>query len=93
MVVFFFHEKYGNLSSILICLTHCSYLLFHSMIMSEFPGPISEFPGVSIDRFSSENLKSKVYFLSHCHTDHMVALVSLSSSKGQNKSKTKNLLS
>ena len=44
------------------------------MILSEFPGPISEFPGVSIDRFISENLKSKVYFLSYCHTDHMVGL-------------------
>ena len=42
--------------------------------MSEFSGPISEFPGVSIDRFNGENLKSTVYFLSHCHTDHMVGL-------------------
>ena len=42
--------------------------------MSEFAGPISEFPGVSIDRFNGENLKSTVYFLSHCHTDHMVGL-------------------
>ena len=42
--------------------------------MSEFAGPISETPGVSIDRFNGENLKSTVYFLSHCHTDHMVGL-------------------
>ena len=42
--------------------------------MSEFSGPMSEFPGVSIDRFSGENLKFTVYFLSHCHTDHMVGL-------------------
>ena len=42
--------------------------------MSEFPGPRSEFLGVSIDRFNGENIKSTVYFLSHCHTDHMVGL-------------------
>ena len=42
--------------------------------MSEFAGPISELSGVSIDRFNRENLKSTVYFLSHCHTDHMVGL-------------------
>ena len=42
--------------------------------MSEFAGPISEFPGVSIDRFNGENLKPTVYCLSHCHTDHMVGL-------------------
>ena len=42
--------------------------------MSEFAGPVSEFPGISIDRFNGENLKSTVYFLSHCHTGHMVGL-------------------
>ena len=42
--------------------------------MSEFSGPISEFPRVSIDHFNGENLKSTVYFFSHCHTDHMVGL-------------------
>ena len=42
--------------------------------MSEFAGPISEFPGVSIDRFNGENLKYTVYFLPHCQTDHMVGL-------------------
>ena len=42
--------------------------------MSVFASPISEYPGVSIDRFNGENLKSTVYFLSHCHTDHMVGL-------------------
>ena len=42
--------------------------------MSEFAGQISEFPGVSIDRFNGDNLKSTVYFLSHCHTDRMVGL-------------------
>ena len=42
--------------------------------MSEFSGPISEFPGVSIGRFNGENIKFTGYFLSHCHTDHMVSL-------------------
>ena len=42
--------------------------------MAEFAGPISEFPGVSIDRFNGEDLKSTVFFLSHCQTDHMVGL-------------------
>ena len=41
--------------------------------MSEFAHPISEIPGVSIDRFNGENLKFKVFF-SHCHIDHMVGL-------------------
>ena len=42
--------------------------------MSEFAGPISKFPVVSNDRFNGDNLKSTLYFLSHCHTDHMVGL-------------------
>ena len=42
--------------------------------MSEFGGPVEEFPLVSIDRFDNENLNSTVYLLSHCHTDHMVGL-------------------
>ena len=42
--------------------------------MSEFAAPISEFPGVSIDRFNGENLKSTVDFPSHCHRDHTVGL-------------------
>ena len=42
--------------------------------MSEFAGPISELPGVSIDRFNGENPKSLVYFRLHCHTDHLVDL-------------------
>ena len=35
---------------------------------------IEIFSGVTIDRFNRENLKSTVYFLSHCHTDPMVGL-------------------
>ena len=74
VVVFSFLKNYRKVSSILILLIHCSYLLFLSLIMSEFAVPISEFPGVSIDCFNGDNLKSKLYFLSHCHTDHMVGL-------------------
>lgn len=29
---------------------------------------------VSVDRFTEFNLRSKVFFLSHCHMDHMVGL-------------------
>ena len=42
--------------------------------MLEITGPISEFPGFSIDRFNVENLKSTVYFLSQCYTDQMKGL-------------------
>ena len=42
--------------------------------MSEFGGPVFEFPFISIDRFDKENLQSTVYLLSHCHADHMVGL-------------------
>lgn len=44
--------------------------------MSCFPGIVTEIPGISIDNFADENLKSTVYFLSHCHSDHMVGLSS-----------------
>ena len=81
MVVFSFLKNYRNVSSILILLTHCSYFLFPSITITDFCGLISEFSGVSSDRFSGENLKSTVYFLSQGHTDHMVALTSRSSPK------------
>ncbi|XP_033232136.1 protein artemis-like isoform X2 [Belonocnema kinseyi] len=43
--------------------------------MSTFPGPIEEIPGISVDRFENkENLSASVYFLSHCHSDHMKGL-------------------
>lgn len=42
--------------------------------MSTFKGKIKEIPGISVDRFDNENLESEVYFLSHCHSDHMVGL-------------------
>ena len=67
-----FLKNYRNVSSILILLTHCSYFLFPSIIITEFCGLISEFLGVPSDRFSGENLKTTVYFVSQIHTDHMV---------------------
>lgn len=42
--------------------------------MSTFLGLIDEIPGISIDRFDGNNLNSKCFFLSHCHTDHMHGL-------------------
>lgn len=42
--------------------------------MSTFGGLIDELPGISIDKFNGLNLHSKVFFLSHCHTDHMDGL-------------------
>ncbi|XP_046468807.1 protein artemis isoform X1 [Neodiprion pinetum] len=44
--------------------------------MSTFLGQISEIPGISVDRFDGENLKSSAFFLSHCHSDHMKGLSS-----------------
>lgn len=44
--------------------------------MSTFSGKIEDFPYISLDRFDGTNLNSKVFFLSHCHTDHMVGLYS-----------------
>lgn len=42
--------------------------------MSTFAGIMNEFPLISVDRFDNENLDSKLFFLSHCHMDHMVGL-------------------
>lgn len=42
--------------------------------MSTFDGFITEIPGISVDRFELSNLNSSVFFLSHCHTDHMHGL-------------------
>ncbi|XP_017881799.1 protein artemis-like isoform X2 [Ceratina calcarata] len=42
--------------------------------MSTFLGLIKEIPGISVDRFDGDNLTSSVFFLSHCHTDHMQGL-------------------
>lgn len=46
--------------------------------MSTFDGVIAEIPGVIVDFFESN--EGKCYFLSHCHTDHMVGLGLLSTS-------------
>ena len=45
--------------------------------MSCFPGRLHEFKEISLDQFAGENLTSSVYFLSHCHSDHMVGLSSI----------------
>ncbi|KAB0793928.1 hypothetical protein PPYR_13548 [Photinus pyralis] len=43
--------------------------------MSTFNGKILEIPEISVDCFeNANNLDSLVYFLSHCHTDHMRGL-------------------
>lgn len=43
--------------------------------MSTFNGTIVEIPEISVDCFENgNNLNSLVYFLSHCHTDHMRGL-------------------
>ncbi|OQV24346.1 putative Protein artemis [Hypsibius exemplaris] len=39
--------------------------------MSVFNGIISEYPGISVDNFTGQNLRSSIFFLSHCHLDHM----------------------
>ena len=33
-----------------------------------------EYPELSLDRFDGANLNASMYFLSHCHSDHMVGL-------------------
>jgi DNA cross-link repair 1C protein len=43
--------------------------------MSTFDGKIEEIPGISVDEFVDN--QAKVYFLSHCHTDHMNGLSAL----------------
>lgn len=42
--------------------------------MSTFGGKFEELPGVSVDRFTYDNLNSEAFFLSHCHVDHMQGL-------------------
>ncbi|XP_013408828.1 protein artemis [Lingula anatina] len=42
--------------------------------MSTFCGQMREYSRISLDRFDKENLESTAFFLSHCHTDHMVGL-------------------
>lgn len=42
--------------------------------MSTFGGLIEDIPGTSIDNFTEDNKYSKLFLLSHCHTDHMNGL-------------------
>lgn len=42
--------------------------------MSTFNGRFRSIPGISADRFDGLNRQSTVFFLSHCHTDHMIGL-------------------
>lgn len=42
--------------------------------MSTFKGFVNELNGISIDLFTKKNWESDVFFLSHCHTDHMKGL-------------------
>ncbi|XP_076635867.1 protein artemis-like isoform X3 [Colletes latitarsis] len=42
--------------------------------MSTFLGFVKEIPGISVDHFEEKNKTSSVFFLSHCHTDHMAGL-------------------
>lgn len=49
--------------------------------MSTFSGFIDGIKNVSVDRFVPFNLEeSRVFFLSHCHTDHMIGLNKISES-------------
>lgn len=45
-----------------------------TLTMSTFSGFIKEIDGISVDRFTKLNFQSRVFFLSHCHVDHMVGL-------------------
>ncbi|XP_055911819.1 protein artemis-like [Eupeodes corollae] len=42
--------------------------------MSTFMGIFEEVPGIAVDRFDGDCLKSSFLFLSHCHADHMIGL-------------------
>ncbi|BFZ08681.1 hypothetical protein BsWGS_11720 [Bradybaena similaris] len=46
--------------------------------MSCFGGQMKEYSRIAIDRFDGKNLQCTAFFLSHCHTDHMVGLNSSS---------------
>jgi len=44
--------------------------------MSIFTGKMHCYNFISIDQFEAENLHSSLFFLSHCHQDHMKGLQS-----------------
>ncbi|KAK6993734.1 protein artemis-like isoform X1 [Biomphalaria glabrata] len=45
--------------------------------MSSFCGQLNEYKNIAIDRFDGKNLQCSAFFLSHCHSDHMVGLKSI----------------
>ncbi|XP_031619615.1 protein artemis-like isoform X2 [Contarinia nasturtii] len=47
--------------------------------MSTFSGFLDEIENVSVDRFTEANFRSRAFFLSHCHMDHMVGLNEINS--------------
>lgn len=47
--------------------------------MSTFSGFLEEIENVSVDRFTTINFKSRAFFLSHCHMDHMIGLNEINS--------------
>lgn len=47
--------------------------------MSTFLGFLDEIENVSVDRFTHQNFRSKAFFLSHCHMDHMNGLNEINS--------------
>lgn len=71
-MIILLYIEYGSVGMIDIWILHYRNIL--CIRMSTFLGLIEEIPGVSVDRFDGENLNSSVYFLSHCHTDHMQGL-------------------
>ncbi|CAL1544237.1 unnamed protein product [Lymnaea stagnalis] len=44
--------------------------------MSSFCGQMNDHKWIAIDRFDGRNLQCTMFFLSHCHTDHMIGLKS-----------------
>ncbi|KAG5676880.1 hypothetical protein PVAND_006684 [Polypedilum vanderplanki] len=47
--------------------------------MSTFSGEIIEIPGIAVDNFTNDSVKC--FFLSHCHTDHLIGIKDLSNSE------------
>ncbi|CAG4999906.1 unnamed protein product [Parnassius apollo] len=44
---------------------------YYKKCPSSFHGKIEEIPGISVDNFTGENAKSRAYFISHFHADHI----------------------
>lgn len=61
---------------------NCDLLSYNNceiLSMSTFSGFLDGIKYVSVDRFTELNLQSKVFFLSHCHMDHMIGLNEITS--------------